>query len=285
MFKRIIPTTATAVAGLLIGGQIAVAQFAPQGPMPASSGYPTTARQQQTQPDASGIPTTVHQVEGNMFRYAIPAGWQAQESPQGVGVFSPDHTYGYGVVMLQGVPASSPEELVKIIFQGMGVRDLQFNGGQPQNANGMQGLMSFVSFTGTDGQARRGLVNACLGRTPQGNAGMICFAASVKQQWDCQGVTLVSLASRIMPKGMNGGAGGMVPSGPAVPQTPGYGPTPSYPPTPSCPPAPTYTPTPPPTPDSGPGTGRIPNHGGSGGYQPVNPRSPTGYRPEDPLWD
>jgi hypothetical protein len=181
-------------------GGVAASPVAPFEPQPQPQPLP------QASPPGSALPTSpaagkVHDIDGNAFHYAVPAGWQAQESDRSVLVASPDGAQAFGLVLMPNVRVNSPDELMRAMFEGMGVRDLKVLDAKPQTDGDAQVLVANVAFGGRDGQPRQAMMRVTLGRTANGgNLGIVSFVSCTAQGFDSAAPGLISLVKQIRPR-------------------------------------------------------------------------------------
>lgn len=135
---------------------------------------------------------------GQYFNTPVVRGWKVFDAPSNAVVISPDGKSAYGVIGSPVAPQTTPEQFLRQIFQGFGVRDLQILSSQNlQSQNGQSAVDALVSFTGTDGTARKGLVRAAVMTSNGAQYGFFQHAATPVDRFETDCTTLATLASQI----------------------------------------------------------------------------------------
>lgn len=130
------------------------------GVLPAPGLSQTTSQRSASElppPSQGAWPKTSIQ-QGRYFSFAAPAGWQVNETTNGVDVMNPDVSEGINFVGLEGTPGmSSPSEQIEKIGQALGLRNLRIAETRSRpSQHGFDTAEFLFSFTDTRGRTCQG---------------------------------------------------------------------------------------------------------------------------------
>lgn len=148
-------------------------------------------------------PLQVHQ--GKYFRYAMPKGWRANETTNGVDIFAPDGITGASSALLINIfGQTNPQAFMEWAVRSAGYRDVKFE--RARNLPSQPGPMgmpwqvaeSEITFTHPNGTRMRALLTAGVAQGPgQYSATMKLYQAPAKS-WKLVKYWLPAIADSVV---------------------------------------------------------------------------------------
>ncbi len=144
-------------------------------------------------------PAPLRDVEGRYFRYSLPQGWWASESPNGVTLYGPDGSTSAGTASLRGTPGqTTPDRFIFQTLQTLGVQNVRVLSSKAAPAMpGCTGVDMVYSFTDRAGRNCTGWMRCWIANNGISFDAVLQGTATVAERWEADAGFLGTLVGKI----------------------------------------------------------------------------------------